>query len=236
MLKKVDRPLFSGRSRGHSITTTIDTRKEGDPSETVGLSLTHAVGTYVSPCTDTRSAARNGIGFKQVLVATDFSDGSQRALFYAIAIARRYGSALSVVHAIPPEPRDQIPLGPLPRELNRRRLEAEEEMKHLGEKVQMKDLDHSLLLEQGPVWDVLASVIQREKADLLVLGTRGRGGLKKLALGSVAERSCTWRRVRYLPWVRMWRLQTRRLWSSRRFSSQLISEQPPPRLSPMLYP
>jgi nucleotide-binding universal stress UspA family protein len=130
---------------------------------------------------------QQGIGFKQVLVATDFSDGSQRALVYAIAIARRYSSALSVVHAIPPEPRDQIPLEPLPRELNRRRLEAEEQMKHLGEKVQMKDLDHSLLLEQGPVWDVLASVIQREKADLLVLGTRGRGGLKKLALGSVAE-------------------------------------------------
>jgi nucleotide-binding universal stress UspA family protein len=61
-----------------------------------------------------------GIGFKQVLVATDSSEGSQRALAYAIAIARRYGSALSVVHAIPPQPRDQIPLEPLPRELNRR--------------------------------------------------------------------------------------------------------------------
>jgi nucleotide-binding universal stress UspA family protein len=130
---------------------------------------------------------KQGIGFKQVLVATDFSDRSQRALAYAIAIARRYGSALSVVHAIPPEPREQIPLEPLPRELNRRRLEAEEQMKHLGEKVQMNDLNHHLLLERGPVWDVLASVIQRENVDLLVLGTRGRGGLKKLALGSVAE-------------------------------------------------
>lgn len=130
---------------------------------------------------------KQGIGFKQVLVATDFSDGSQRALAYAIAIARRYGSELSVVHALPPAPRDQIPIEPLPRELNRRLLEAEEQMKHLGEKVQMKDLKHHLLLEQGPVWDVLASVIQRKNVDLLVLGTRGRGGLKKLALGSVAE-------------------------------------------------
>jgi nucleotide-binding universal stress UspA family protein len=127
------------------------------------------------------------IGFKQVLVATDFSDASQRALAYAIAIARRYSSELSVVHALPPAPRDQIPLEPLPRVLNRRRLEAEEQMKLLGDKVQMNDLNHHLLLEQGPVWDVLASVIQRENSDLLVLGTRGRGGLRKLALGSVAE-------------------------------------------------
>jgi nucleotide-binding universal stress UspA family protein len=130
---------------------------------------------------------KQGTGFKQVLVATDFSDGSQRALAYAIAIARRYGSALSVVHAIPPEPRERIPLEPLPRELDRRRLTAEEQMTHLGEKVEMNDLNPHLLLERGSVWGVLSSVIRREKVDLLVLGTHGRGGLKKLALGSFAE-------------------------------------------------
>jgi nucleotide-binding universal stress UspA family protein len=127
------------------------------------------------------------IRFKRVLMATDFSDTSERALAYAIAIARRYGSALSVVHAIQPEPRAPIPMEPLPRELNRRCLGAELQMKHLNEKAGMNDLNRHLLLEQGRVWDVLTSVIQRENIDLLVLGTRGRGGLKKLALGSVAE-------------------------------------------------
>jgi nucleotide-binding universal stress UspA family protein len=127
------------------------------------------------------------VRFQQILIATDFSDASQRALAYALAIARRYDSVLSVVHAIPPEPRDQIPLETLPRELNRRRLEAEQEMKQIAENARLAALKHRLLLEQGPVWDVLASVIQRESVDLLVLGTRGRGGLKKLALGSVAE-------------------------------------------------
>ena len=127
------------------------------------------------------------IAFKQILMATDFSEASERALGYAIAIARRYGATLSVVHAIPPEPRDAIPLEPLPRELNRPRLEAEEQMKHLGETAKMKDLNHHLLLGQGRAWDVLSSVVQLQEFDLLVLGTHGRGGLKKLALGSVAE-------------------------------------------------
>ncbi len=130
---------------------------------------------------------KESIGFKQVLIATDFSDASQRALAYALAIARRHSSVLSVVHAIPPEPREPIPIEPLPRALNRRRLEAEQQMKRLGEEARIDGLTDHLLVEKGRVWDVLASVIQRENVDLLVLGTHGRGGLKKLALGSVAE-------------------------------------------------
>src|SRR5271165_1481860 len=125
--------------------------------------------------------------FRQILIATDFSDASRRALDYAIAIARRYGSVLSVVNAIPPEPRDKIPLEALPRELNRPWVEAEQEMETLGKQACIQDVQHHLVLRQGRVWDVLASVIQSEDIDLLVLGTRGRGGLKKLALGSVAE-------------------------------------------------
>jgi nucleotide-binding universal stress UspA family protein len=128
------------------------------------------------------------VGFRQVLIATDFSDASERALSYGIAIARRYGSAVSVVHAVPPEPRDQVPLEPLPKELNRRWLEAEQQMKRLRETAAIDDLNPHLVLEQGTPWSALAAVIDREKVDLLVLGTRGRGGLKKLALGSVAER------------------------------------------------
>ena len=127
------------------------------------------------------------IGFKHVLIATDFSSASQQALGYALAIARRYGSSLSIVHAIPPAPRDPIPLDALPRELNRRQFDAEQQMKCLQENIRLDDLNLRALLKEGPVWDVLASVIQRESVDLLVLGTHGRGGLKKLALGSVAE-------------------------------------------------
>jgi nucleotide-binding universal stress UspA family protein len=130
---------------------------------------------------------KRSVGFKHVLVATDFSHASRRALAYAIAIARRYSSALSILHAILPEPRDPIPLEALPRELNRRLLEAEQEMKNLSEEAQIDDLNHHVLLDRGRVWDVLGSVIQRESVDLLVLGTHGRSGLKKLALGSVAE-------------------------------------------------
>jgi nucleotide-binding universal stress UspA family protein len=130
---------------------------------------------------------KQSVGFKRVLIATDFSATSERALAYALPIVRRYRSALSIVHAIRPEPRESITWDPLPRELDRQRLEAEQEMGRLAEEAVIKDLNPHMLLEKGRVWDVLSSIIQRENTDLLVLGTQGRGGLKKLALGSVAE-------------------------------------------------
>ncbi len=126
-------------------------------------------------------------GFKRVLIATDFSAASERALAYALPIVRRYHSMLSIVHAILPETRETITWDPLPRELDRQRLEAEQGLKRLVEETGVKDLNPHTVLEQGPVWDVLSSIIQRENIDLLVVGTHGRGGLKKLALGSVAE-------------------------------------------------
>lgn len=127
------------------------------------------------------------ITFHHLLMATDFSPASQRALAYASAIAFRYGSELTIVHALLPEPHERIPLDPLPHALDRRRLEAEQQMNHLAEESQLQRLPHELLLERGNVWDVLAHKIQSSKTDLLVIGTRGRGGIKKLALGSVAE-------------------------------------------------
>jgi nucleotide-binding universal stress UspA family protein len=60
-------------------------------------------------------------------------------------------------------------------------------MGRLAAEAPIKDLNPHMLLEQGRVWDVLSAIMQRENTDLLVLGTHGRGGLKKLVLGSVAE-------------------------------------------------
>jgi nucleotide-binding universal stress UspA family protein len=127
------------------------------------------------------------VSFKRILLATDFSEASERALSYAIAFCARYGSDLFIVHATVPEPREPIPMDPLPRELDRHRMEAERQMRRLGKSARIKDLPHTLMVEKGEVWTVLSSVIEREHIDLLVMGTHGRRGFRKLALGSVAE-------------------------------------------------
>jgi nucleotide-binding universal stress UspA family protein len=125
--------------------------------------------------------------FNNILLATDFSEASRKALPYAAAVAVRYGSKLYLVHVISPEPRWPIPIEPEPRELQRDWTDAELAMKALVAVDLVKSTRHEVLLERGAIEDVLLELMQRHEIDLLVLGTHGRGGLKKLILGSVAE-------------------------------------------------
>ena len=49
------------------------------------------------------------------------------------------------------------------------------------------DIAHTATVERGEVWEVLSSLVEEKKIDLIVVGTHGRRGLKKLVLGSMAE-------------------------------------------------
>ncbi len=127
------------------------------------------------------------IDFQHIVIATDFSAASKRALAHAATLARRYGAELSLVHAICHEPREPVPMDPLPREVDCQRLKAEQKMKQLDEESHLQSLRYRTLLQYGSVWDLVHSIVEHDEIDLLVLGTHGRGGLKKLALGSIAE-------------------------------------------------
>jgi nucleotide-binding universal stress UspA family protein len=126
------------------------------------------------------------IGFKNVLVATDFSPASERAVEWALAIARRNGSQVTLVHALAPEVREFVPMDSPP-ELDRARIEAQRQMQKLADAAADKGIACQTRIERGRAGGVVASFIQREDADLIVVGTHGRGGVKKVVMGSVAE-------------------------------------------------
>jgi nucleotide-binding universal stress UspA family protein len=132
-------------------------------------------------------AQHQAISFKRILIATDFSDASQRAQAWGLAVARRFGSEVYLVHAIAPEARGPIPMDPLPKEIDRWRINEENQMKVLADGLRADGITSHAMVKRGSVSAVIPSVIQAEGIDLLVLGTHGRGGLKKIALGSVAE-------------------------------------------------
>jgi nucleotide-binding universal stress UspA family protein len=126
---------------------------------------------------------RAGVSFKNILLATDLSDASEKAFNYAAAIARRYRCKISLVHVIPPESDSFIPEIPEARQ----RHEAERQLENIATRSELNQIPHEALLRTGSVWSVLSAVIHRQDTDLVILGTHGRSGIKKLAVGSVAE-------------------------------------------------
>jgi universal stress protein A len=129
-----------------------------------------------APCTNTR------ISLSNILVTTDFSQVSKTALPYASALARQYEAKIMVAHALSPEPRLSVPLGPLPLEADPAWLEAEGKLAEfaLGNSLGVRPAQ--MLLERGDVWSVISDIIRKNRIDLVVTGTHGRQGLKKLVL------------------------------------------------------
>jgi len=113
-----------------------------------------------------------------VLVATDFSPASKQAVLYAAAIARRHNSKLFIAHVVMSRSESALMEG-------WRAGQAE-----IIEQLLANRLDgvrHELVVKAGQVGDILAQVIVEKGIDLMVVGTRGRTGVVKFLLGSVAE-------------------------------------------------
>ncbi len=127
------------------------------------------------------------VEFSNILFPTDFSATSEAAFPYAEAIARHYGATLYPAHVVPPEPYQALPMDPFPVTLDYAWRNAEEGLARLATADCIKDIPHQVLLKQGPLWDVMSAMSSKYLIDLIVLGTHGRTGLSKLAMGSVAE-------------------------------------------------
>jgi nucleotide-binding universal stress UspA family protein len=128
------------------------------------------------------------ISLSNILVTTDFSKVSKNALPFAAALARQYEARIVVAHALSPEPHLSVPMDPLPADADSAFLEAQGKLAEfaLGNSLGVRPTE--MLLERGDVWSVVSDIIQKNKIDLVVTGTHGRQGLKKLVLGSEAEK------------------------------------------------
>ncbi len=125
--------------------------------------------------------------FNNILFPTDFSVFSEAALPYAEALARRYEATLYPAHVVPPEPYHSLPMEPFPVTLDYAWRAAEESLAKLVALDELKDIHHHPVLKQGPLWESISGMVEKNRIDLIVLGTHGRTGLSRLAMGSVAE-------------------------------------------------
>jgi len=131
----------------------------------------------------------------KILVCTDGSKYSQKALEEASVIVKGCNvNEVAIIHVY--EKFDSFPIsveGNIEQtEINRLMME---EYKKKGEKIlsealkfiEGKNIKARTILKKGHPADTIISVAQEEGFDMIVIGSRGLGGLKKLFLGSVSN-------------------------------------------------
>jgi len=129
-----------------------------------------------------------------VLGATDFSDPSLPAVRMAAAEARRRGVALRLVHSTELDAAiamasaglaGGIPLSPIPDE-TAREIASEARDRLLAVMAESGATGDVIVLSERPGSGIVAAS-QEMPASLIVVGTRGRSGVPRLLMGSVAE-------------------------------------------------
>lgn len=138
-----------------------------------------------------RAAVRAPIPLRRILHATDFSPASRPAFRMALGLARRERATLLLLHVLTPPSPFAPPGGPMPssylaliaaarRDARRRLAALLEQARATGARVRAR------LVAGGPAAEILKAG-RGWRPDLIVIGTHGRGGVRRFLMGSVAE-------------------------------------------------
>lgn len=131
--------------------------------------------------------ARPRRGTKRILAATDFSEQSLFAMRIASGIAQRREAELSVVHCLElplPKPPFPAPVSTPAEYLSHIRASAQARLDRMMAELHVQA--KAMIVEEPP-GTAVPHIAESLQADLVVLGTTGRTGLKRLLLGSMAE-------------------------------------------------
>lgn len=125
--------------------------------------------------------------FKNILVAVDGSKYAEAAFEAAVDIAQKYDSRLIVLHVFSGSTGSGAIVSRLGDDPNR--SEAQELLKYYEGKVKSKGLRRAkTFLKKGDAAQRIIETARSDEVELIVLGSRGRGGFKGLLLGSVSSK------------------------------------------------
>jgi nucleotide-binding universal stress UspA family protein len=122
--------------------------------------------------------------FKNVVVGIADDEISQAALQEAVHIASRDGARLCIVHAVEKGGEDENSK----RQAGVRLLERARSLANAAPDIETRLLDSEGGYGVNSTAEAIEKAVIEWGADLLVVGTKGRRGLERLVIGSVAER------------------------------------------------
>lgn len=127
---------------------------------------------------------------KLILVPTDFNELATAALGHAVEIAKATGAAIRVIYVDrfhPPAEFTAAQADAIVEALAQSRRLAGEELKRYASALVPDSVPLATEVIEGLPVDSIVAEAEEHQADLIVMGTHGRGGLSRVLLGSVAE-------------------------------------------------
>lgn len=134
----------------------------------------------------------NNGNLSKILVAIDGSDTSMKAADVAINTAKKHGAKLYVVTSMDPYP-EHLHMSGFKQYYDYARKKEKEEAEQWFEQISKKSKEngidvHAELVGASPsIVGAIINYAEKENVDLIIVGTRGRTGFKKILLGSVAS-------------------------------------------------
>ena len=158
-----------------------------------------AAGIKVVAESDQPSKSIPSLHLKKLLVPTDFSENSKRALIYAVRLAQRNNSGLILFHVFEsPEFARQLPedFSHESNEELRKLYDAakrrfEERLVTISRNVQGSNVKIETLQRRGTPYEEIVKVAKEKEVDLIVIGTHGYTDPKHVLLGSTVQRVVT---------------------------------------------
>lgn len=127
------------------------------------------------------------IEYERVLLPTDGSDASQNAIEYAVGTAAQHNATLHTLHVIDagPDSTQDTAGGLSADELNK---EAKGYLESVTERANNAGVVVEASIESGVAHRSIIEYVDENDIDLVIMGTRGRSGIHRFLLGSVAEK------------------------------------------------
>ena len=124
---------------------------------------------------------------KNILVPIDFSDTSLKALQYAVPFAKQFEAKITLLHVVdvPMYPQE---FGYLLVDESQALEGTKKSLAELAARMIAPELLADTLVRRGFAFDTIVTVAREMQTDLIIATTHGYTGLKRVALGSTAER------------------------------------------------
>lgn len=149
----------------------------------VGTVTAHVIG--YSPIDVLVVPRDTSIGFKKVLIATDGSKFSSAAEKKAIDFARSYGGELHVISVV------DVPAelyAESPKTVDELISKAKGYVDSVKKDAESSGVKTQVIVREGETYRIIADTASELGADIIIMGSHGRTGLKRLLMGSVTAK------------------------------------------------